>query len=305
MATPSKTQALLFSKVVAAPDAGKRLDLWLRQENPAWSRKKIKALLDAHQVMVNRQLVYVASWQLRTKDQVSIQGTPVKREEFVRVLHEDRFLLAVDKMPYQSFDETVEHIREYLKRKHTPTFHPYVMPLHRLDRNTSGVFIAALDPQGMALTQQFRSHALRKVYWTIVYGEVPFFEKRVTSTLKKGEFKGGRKVELDVVKSQDGKYAETDLRVLERYRGATLLEVAPKTGRTHQIRAHLSALGHPIIGDKVYAGAHTKTIPFPRQALHAHALQFVHPLSGKKTKITAPMPKDMQQLVDRLRVSGL
>lgn len=316
--TPQKapTEPPLFEKIVKSAD-GARLDLWLRTENPTWSRKQIKQLLDDHRVAVNGKTVYVASWALKTDDRVSVFKERRDREHFVKTLFEDQFLIVVDKPPFMTFNTLVDQINLYLKRKGGPNFHPYLGTMHRLDRDTSGVFIATVDARANHLSEQFRDHTLRKVYWAVVEGRVPFSEKQISLALKKGEFKGGRRVEVESVKNEDGKHSVTNLHVLERYKNATLLEVTPQTGRTHQIRAHLSAIGFPILGDQVYGGkegsakkAHDEKAPktinksgisFRRQALHAHTLQFTHPMTGKKLKITAPLPKDMQDLIDRLR----
>lgn len=300
MTRVEKKQDALFTGPVAARDAGKRLDLWLRERNPLWSRKKIKQLLDNHQVTVNRQVVYVASWALKTGDRIVVHAEKREKDAFVQVVFEDKFLLVVDKPPYQSFDETVKQIAAYLKRKLGPEYHPNVVALHRLDKNTSGLFIVAKDPRGAALVDQFKNHTLRKTYLAIVQGQVSFSQKRVIANVKKGQFKGGQKVEVHAP-GQGGKYAETDMRVLERYATATLLELTPKTGRTHQIRAHLTSLGYPLVGDLVYTAPGAAGIRFPRHALHAYQLQFIHPMSGQKMKLTAPLPKDMQGLLDQLR----
>lgn len=291
----------LFSGRVKSEEAGERLDLWLRRKNSQWSRKKIKQYLDAHCVAVNGKTVYMASWALRANDEVLVFVEKMEKSQFVKILYEDRFLLAVDKDPYRSFEETIGEINAYLKRKGGPNYHAYVGMMHRLDRHTSGVLIVTKDKRANVLSEQFRNHTLRKVYWAVVHGSVPFFEKEVRAVLQKGEWKGGRKVKVRGEGAHDGKFSKSSIRVLERYRAATLLEVMPQTGRTHQIRAHLSALGYPILGDRVYGNQATAEIPFSRHALHAHCVRFKHPVSGDKLTITAPLPKDMQGLLDRLR----
>lgn len=307
MTSPAKTQvapaADLFQKKVGAADKGARLDIWLRTQNPAWSRKAVKQLLDEHRVTVNRKLVYVASWALASGDIVAVHAEKRKKELYLQVLYEDPFLLAVNKPPYLAFEELIGAINAYLKRKEGAGFHPYLGMLHRLDKDTSGVFIVTKDKSANTLVEQFKTHQLRKTYVAVVEGQIDFFEKRFTASLKKGTFKGGKKVEI-TAKKDEGKWSQSDIRVLERYRNATLLEIVPTTGRTHQIRAHLSALGHAIVGDRVYtsAGSGVPAIRFSRHALHAQSLAFIHPTSNKKLKITAPLPKDMQALIDQLRI---
>jgi 23S rRNA pseudouridine1911/1915/1917 synthase len=114
------------------------------------------------------------------------------------------------------------------------------------------------------------------------------------------------------VRTRGGRPAVTRYRVVERLPGATLLELAPETGRTHQLRVHLAALGHPIVGDRVYGGrgrapgrlpaAHAAAIAgFPRQALHAAAMTFAHPVTGETVRVAAPLPDDLEALLAALR----
>jgi 23S rRNA pseudouridine1911/1915/1917 synthase len=111
-----------------------------------------------------------------------------------------------------------------------------------------------------------------------------------------------------------GRAAVTRWEVLERFAGATLLRLAPETGRTHQIRVHLAALGHPIVGDRVYGGGPGRTTPdavrsameaCPRQALHAESIRFAHPSTGAPMAVSAPVPDDVQALVEGLRDAGI
>jgi len=110
------------------------------------------------------------------------------------------------------------------------------------------------------------------------------------------------------VRTVRGRPAVTRWKVLERLPGATVLRLAPETGRTHQLRVHLAALGHPIVGDRVYgarrAGRTAGRIVFPRQALHAEAITFVHPATGDPVTVRAPVPPDIQQLIETLRQTG-
>ena len=109
------------------------------------------------------------------------------------------------------------------------------------------------------------------------------------------------------VHSARGRSAATRWTVLERLSGATLVRLTPETGRTHQLRVHLAALGHPIVGDRVYGSrraGRVAAIPFPRQALHAEEIGFAHPTTGARVSIRAPVPPDMQRLIETLRQAG-
>ena len=222
-------------------------------------------------------------------------------KRFLNILYEDRDILVVDKPsgvltePKRGspFPNLVVMIQSYLRRKFKGSRGSFVQLIHRLDAETSGAVVVAKSREGMALEDSFRSRRVGKVYDAVVCGAVEKESGKIDFPLEKGEFGHGQKVRVH----QGGKEAVTRYRVLERYPNATWLEVEPETGRTHQIRVHLSAIGHPIIGDKRYGGE----IPYKRQALHAKCLRFRHPVTGKKMEIKSPMPPELSNLIDHLR----
>jgi 23S rRNA pseudouridine1911/1915/1917 synthase len=178
--------------------------------------------------------------------------------------------------------------------------------VHRLDKDTSGVLLIAKTPEALeALARQFRARTTEKRYTALVHGS----PKTVRGTIDKPIGRDGRDRKRMSVQSARGRAAFTEWRVRERFPGATLLDVAPKTGRTHQIRVHLASLGHPIVGDAIYGGRRrAATAPSgvilaacPRQALHAASLAFVHPATGERMTIEAPLPTDLSEVVEALR----
>lgn len=229
----------------------------------------------------------------------------------LKVYYEDKHVIVVEKpsgvlsvaAEGRREDSFVDDIRAYLKRRHKGREHSFVAPLHRLDTETSGVMVFALSREGQRLESQFRDHSIRREYTAIVAGRVEGEQGIIDTPLEKGEFGHGKKVREA---EQGGKKAITEYRVIERYGNATLLEVKVRTGRTHQIRVHLAAKGHPLIGDKLYNEgmsdeALDKAPHLKRQALHANLLGFRHPASGKKMMFRSALPHDIKGLIDSLR----
>ena len=169
--------------------------------------------------------------------------------------------------------------------------------VHRLDKDTSGVIVVAKnDKAHINLSNQIKKHEVEKTYIALVRGIVK--ENEATINMPIGRNKNDRK-KMSVEK--DGKEAITNFKVLERYEkdNCTLLEVKIETGRTHQIRVHLSHIGYPIIGDTVYSNGKNKW-GITGQCLHAISLKFKHPISGKEMKIEAQLPKYFKNILRQL-----
>jgi tRNA pseudouridine32 synthase / 23S rRNA pseudouridine746 synthase len=168
--------------------------------------------------------------------------------------------------------------------------------VHRLDRDTSGVIVFARTAQAhRELNRQFEKHLAVKRYHALVQGSPAWEEKTVKLPLQPD----GDRRHRTVVEPRRGKPARTDLRVLERLEGGTLVEAIPRTGRTHQVRAHLAALGYPIVGDKLYGGEVHAGLE--RVALHARALLLHHPISEVEIQFSAPYPEDLEKALQQLR----
>jgi len=180
--------------------------------------------------------------------------------------------------------------------------------VHRLDRGTSGVIVAARrDAAHRALAAQFKERTVEKMYMALVWGEVQ--RARFTVDIALGRDRVHRqKISARTAKARD---AITEFTIRERLPGATLLEARPRTGRTHQIRAHLKSAGHPIVGDALYGGdrggasrppaIREALRAFPRMALHAWRLAFTHPVSGHRLSFEAPLPPEFEGLVAAFR----
>jgi RluA family pseudouridine synthase len=177
------------------------------------------------------------------------------------------------------YDASLPHLRGLLEPEYGRLW-----IVHRLDRETSGVLVLARTAEAhRSLNTQFEQHLVRKIYHALVEGSPDWQDTTVRLPLRSNVGHRHR----TAVDSQRGKPAVTHLHVLERYEDATLVEAAPETGRTHQIRAHLSALGHSIVGDELYGAA-----PSPAGLhLHARSLELAHPLTGERIQFESETPK--------------
>jgi RluA family pseudouridine synthase len=220
------------------------------------------------------------------------------------VLFADEHLLAIHKpaglgvLP-DGYDRTLPHVKSLLE----PQF-GRLWIVHRLDKDTSGVLLLARSAAAHRdLNVKFERGEVEKVYHALVFGEVTWEEKTVDLPLRQN----GDRRHRTVVDTERGKPARSELKVLRRYRGYMLLEVRPRTGRTHQIRAHLRAVGLPLVGDALYGGpprlypsdltpgSRRTEVEQPliaRLALHARSIGFLHPASGERLLVEAPYAED-------------
>ena len=185
--------------------------------------------------------------------------------------------------------------------------------VHRLDKDTSGVLVVAKnDFTHLALSKQFKERSVNKRYIALVKGRVLKEEGRIEAPIGRHPVKR-KKMAAGVRKARE---AITGYKVLERFEDFTLLEATPETGRTHQIRVHLSHIGHPIVGDPKYGGKLRTPNSLPRrqagglrtaiadlkgQLLHAQTLGFIHPRTREYMEFNAPLPKDMEKVIRLLR----
>ncbi|MBI2339762.1 MAG: RluA family pseudouridine synthase [Deltaproteobacteria bacterium] len=315
---------------VKKSERGVTIENFLHGKLENWSHKKIKQAIDKKRVFVNGRQVFISKWNLKPNDRVEFRPEKadypslpaLSKYHFVKVLHEDPYLLACDKPPFVDYDSYVAQVNAYLKRTSPQKkFYPYLGQMHRLDKETSGVIIFTKKKMANILADQFRGRRIRKIYLAVVEGRVEREEGVIRGAIEKGRFEGGKKGRI----SREGKESVTLFRVKERYDDATLLEVRLGTGRTHQIRIHMSEMGYPVVGDKLYRGAdkipnsnppEADQIPkekssivnrqssIKRQALHAWRIEFEHPVTRKWLKITAPIPEDMGRLIDKLRTGS-
>jgi 23S rRNA pseudouridine1911/1915/1917 synthase len=227
----------------------------------------------------------------------------------LRVLHEDRYVLIVDKpagvltlpTPDHEPDTLIERAGRYLKIRHGNP-RPFVGVVHRLDKDTSGALALARTPEAVRAFQAlFKAHDIERQYLAVVEGVPPRSEGTIDLPLitDRGDLRRGV-----ARRPGEGREAITHYRVVERFGPvASLVACWLETGRTHQIRIHLAEIGHPVVGDPVYRPRnHPRSkAQFQRQALHAQTLGFRHPITGENIQVEAPVPRDLDALIVDLR----
>jgi tRNA pseudouridine32 synthase/23S rRNA pseudouridine746 synthase len=222
--------------------------------------------------------------------------------EDIPVLFEDEALLVIDKpagvlsLP-DGYDRSLPHLATILEPEHGRLW-----LVHRLDRDTSGVLVLARSAAAHHnLNDQFRERRVEKVYRALVAPAPDWKSRSADFPLRKD----GDRQHRTVVDPERGKPAITDFKVIERYGQAALLEARPHTGYTHQIRAHLRALGCPILADTLYRLPESQDFyppPIDRMGLHAYKITFTHPVSGETMVFKAPPPNDFETAITRLRI---
>ena len=295
-------------------DAGKRLDQLIHERLPQFSRSRIQEWIRGGRVRVNgagRRASYV----IRRDDSIEVepaQAPPLRAtpEEIpLRILYEDADLVAIDKpagmvvhagagVQSGTVVNALLHRFASLSTAGGP-LRPGIV--HRLDRFTSGVLLAAKnDFAHQALAAQFARRQGEKVYVALVHGSAKADHGRIERPIARDPV---RRVRMTARLSQ-GRAAQTEYRVLRRFPGFTLLDVRIGTGRTHQIRVHLSTLGHPVVGDTVY-GAPARVAgrpPLGRYFLHARRIRFRQPSSGEEITVEAPLPPELRDWLAALEV---
>lgn len=278
--------------VVRAEDAGKRLDVLLAEHVPGLSRRRARALISAGSVWVDGKRTRLHSRRVREGAEVVCLDNPfasphVEALESRRLLHEDPWIAAIDKPPgvpshptLARFRGTALQLLEELLRRRAGRKVP-LWPVHRLDAATSGLLVfAKSSAAARALSQNFARRRIEKRYHAVVSGWPEPEDGRIELPLAEGR--------LATQVSAAGKPAVTRYRTLRRFgNGRALLEVEPLTGRMHQVRVHLAAIGYPVVGDPRYG-----TEAAPRLYLHASHLRFPHPADGTPFSLSCPPPAE-------------
>jgi 23S rRNA pseudouridine1911/1915/1917 synthase len=300
---------------VQKPQDGLRVDQYLAQRLQKHSRSAIQKLIGEGQVFV-RGRAAKASARVSAGETVLVRypktAEPACAHQSLLVLYEDADLLALDKpggVLSHPTDKIIDNAATTIVKKQFPALPLFLT--HRLDRETSGILLFAKNrAAARKMSALFAAHGVAKTYLAIVRGRVAWREKRVDAPL------GREGLAIHVRQAVGtGQAAVTDFQRLGAGDLKSFVRARPKTGRLHQIRAHLAYLGHPILGDKLYTGdgeLYLKTVRRElteedlaglgarRQMLHAAEVEFKHPMSGKSVRVEACLPEDFKDLLEGL-----
>lgn len=301
----------------------RRIDKYLHDRFANFSRAMIQKQIAAGSVKVNGQIIK-ASFKLNPGDIVELTlpqlpGKEIMPEELpLDIIYEDDDLIIINKQADlvvhpargNTHGTLVNALANYSNELSSGLgeFRPGVV--HRLDRNTTGVIVITKnDVAQWKVAKQFQNRTVKKEYLAIVHGTPDLTADKISAPL--GVHPKVR--EKYAIRPETGKEAVTFYQVLERFRGYSLIKCMPKTGRTHQIRVHLAYIKHPIVGDDMYGGKlvypwqlkdEESAVEEPviaRCALHAFTIEFKHPSTEKVVKFEAPLPEDMNHLLQMLR----
>ncbi|MEE8377086.1 MAG: RluA family pseudouridine synthase [Candidatus Aminicenantaceae bacterium] len=293
------------------PDSGQdqRVDIYLSQKYPHLSRSFIQKLVQKDRVTVNGQSIK-ASYRLNAEDTVEVdivvsREDPLLPEKIpLKILFEDEYILVIDKpsglVVHPGAGTSTQTLVNALLY-HCPSLRgvgdverPGIV--HRLDKETSGVLVVAKTQMTHEeLQRQFKAREVEKLYLGLVWGKMPEKTGRFTWAIGRHE----KQRQRISIRTKKPKIAETHFTVRQEWDEFSLLEIRPLTGRTHQIRVHFAASGHPIVGDTIYGRKKTK-LQMSRMFLHAHQLAFVHPGSKKRVEFSSPLPQELTECIEKL-----
>ncbi len=317
-----------FRLLVDKGQALTRIDKFLSDKIANATRNKIQQAIDNGAILVNGKPTK-SNYKIKPKDDIQVMlASPPKETEVysenipLDIIFEDPYLLIVNKPPgmvvhpaHGNWSGTLVnglvYYFENLPELKGNTGRPGLV--HRIDKDTSGLLVIAKTEEAMTnLAEQFFHHTIDRTYLALVWGEPEEDEGTITGHV--GRSAKNRKV-MDVYPDgSQGKHAVTHWKVLKRLRYVSLIQCNLETGRTHQIRAHMKFLGHPLFNDEMYGGnkirkgtqfSKYKTFVqncfdlMPRQALHAMSLGFIHPITKEKVYYEVPLPSDFQSVLDK------
>lgn len=302
---------------VSETDAGVRLDAYLAAQIDGWSRARLQRLIESGDVLVNSK-VAKASYKVALNDEIEVELTsapaPFAPEDIpLEIVFEDEHLIVINKpaglvvhpaagVPSGTLANALAH--HFQQLSNAGTIRPGIV--HRLDKDTSGLLVAAkTETAHEGLADQFRAREVFKSYVALVYGVIKQPSGRIEQPIARDP---RNRTRMAVVAG--GRGAVSLYKIRRSYSSFTLLDVELKTGRTHQIRVHLSWLKHPVVGDELYAGGRDNNVQnvqlraqirkLKRQFLHAEQLGFRHPVTGASVKFIAPLPAELTLLLSAL-----
>ena len=290
-------------------ESGKRLDAYITSIDSEITRTAAQRLIEQGNILVNGEKKKTA-YKVSNGDVITIEKEEPKEIELkaqnipIDIIYEDDDIIVVNKPKGMVVhpangnpDGTLVNAIMAICKDSLSGIGGEIRPgiVHRLDKDTSGLLIVAKnDKAHINMSEQIKNHEVKKTYIALVRGVVK--ENEATIDMPIGRSTSDRK-KMAVIKT--GRNAVTHIKVLKRYNKYTLLQVNIETGRTHQIRVHLSYIGYPIIGDSTYSNGKNE-FGVIGQCLHAKCLEFKHPITGAEMKLEAPLPKYFEEIIQKL-----
>jgi len=285
-----------------------RIDHYLTAGLQPLSRSRIEKLIKDRQVTLNGAVLLKKSQEVFPGDLIVVEIAGEEEAAYLpsRTLHklfEDEWLLVIDKpsgLPvHPGAGEKQETVLDIFRFQYPQiaAFADQERPgiVHRLDKDTSGVLILAKSEEALEKMQElFQVREMQKTYLALVKGHMRFRNGTIDLPLARST-KNRARFAVVGEESAGGRQAVTDFSVIREFAGFTYVRLMPHTGRTHQLRVHLSYFGNPILGDILYGNR--KQLDLPRLALHAHRIEFIHPFTGSGIRVTSPLPIDLRRFM--------
>ena len=295
-------------KITITENINERLDLYLVKTLTDKTRSQIKLLIENGEILVNNNIVK-SGHILKTDDIIAIDMTEPKEMDLkpvdlkLEIVYEDTDLLVVNKPkglvvhPSSTYSEATLVHGLLHQVNNLSGINGVLRPgiIHRIDKDTSGLLLVAKsDIAHKELSKDLKEHTIKREYRALVYGE---FDE--TSGVIEAKINRNPKSRLKMAITDDGRDAITTFKVLERFNGFTYISCTLKTGRTHQIRVHMSYIGHPVVGDSLYGPR--KVIGKTGQFLHAYLIGFMHPTKKKYLEFVSQLPLEFEHKLDEFR----
>ena len=287
---------------------GKRLDIYLTEKFPEKSRSNIQKLISEGKITVDEKIVK-SNYKIVGGENIFFEKfEPVEGNFFaenlpLNILYEDEDIIVVNKIrgmtvhPAENVTSGTLVNALLFHCKDLSGINGVKRPgiVHRLDKNTSGVMVAAKnDFAHVNLAEQIKNKTAIRTYLAIVHGVLKDNAGIINGAIGRDKFDRKK-----MAVTSDGKFAVTEFKVLERFKNFTYIKCKLQTGRTHQIRVHMAEIGHPLVGDDKYS-ARKNPFDIKGQALHSHTLSLTHPVTGERMNFTAPLPDDMKKILELL-----
>ena len=290
-------------------DAGKRIDSWLSEHIDGLTRSAVQNLLSEQAVNADGKSVKknykLAGGEVLTVIMPELREVDLAAEDIpLDIVYEDEDIVVVNKPRGMVVHPAAGNQRDTLVNallyhcRDLSGINGVLRPgiVHRIDKDTTGLIIVAKnDAAHLDLSQQLQRKSVSRLYYALVHGDFAHDHGTIDAPIGRDE-KDRQKMAVTEKNSRD---ARTHFRVIERFRGFTLVECRLETGRTHQIRVHMRYIGHPVAGDEKYG--YRKTLKTGGQLLHAHQLEFIHPRTKEKVVVEAPLPDDFAAVLKTLR----
>jgi len=298
--------------VVSKEEENNRIDSYLAKRKDGFSRVAVQRLIEEQKILVNGKKTK-QSYKVQESDKITVKEEKPREIELkaqdipIEIIYEDKDIIVVNKPKGMVVhpangnpDGTLVNAIMSICKDSLSGIGGEIRPgiVHRIDKDTSGILIVAKnDKAHINLSEQIKNHEVQKTYIAMVRGIVK--ENQATINMPIGRSIRDRK---KMAVTKDGKEAITHFKVIERFpkHNCTLLEVKIETGRTHQIRVHLSQIGYPILGDTVYSNGKNEW-GIQGQCLHAKSLRFKHPITGKEMFLEAQLPEYFQEVLEKLK----